>query len=177
MILLLYTSKNTFLELGIFDWIRNKETKTEFEKTFADLNRMSSLVPSAGKTFDLLKSLNSETTESQTDSLISELNKIQYASNTNSTFYFYFPIVTHILYFKPECEKDILEYLIGPNFANGTTNTEEMISLIQGAMKYKLSENKEYLTKESQNWIMNTLPKLENEVERELQKCWKGLNE
>ena len=64
MILLLYTSKNTFLELGIFDWIRNKETKTEFEKTFADLNRMSSIVPSGGKTFDLLKSLNSETTES-----------------------------------------------------------------------------------------------------------------
>ncbi|WP_091409389.1 hypothetical protein [Aquimarina amphilecti] len=163
--------------MGIFDWIKNKETKTEFEKTFADLSRMSSIVPSAGKTFDLLKNLNSETTESQTDYLISEFNKIQYASKTNSTFYFYFPIVTHILYFKPEYEKDILRYLIGPNFANGTTNTEEMISLIQGAMKYKLSEKKEYLTKESQNWIMNILPKLENEVEHEIQKCWKELNE
>lgn len=163
--------------MGLFNWIKNKETKTEFEKAFADLNRMSSIVPSAGKAFDLLKRLNSETTESQADSLISEFNKIQYASNTNSTFYFYFPIVTHILYFKPEYEKNILGYLIGPNFANGTTNTEEMIPLIQGAMKYKLSENKGYLTKESQDWIINILPQLENEVEREIQKCWKELNE
>ena len=44
-------------------------------------------------------------------------------------------------------------------------------------MEFKLSENKNYLTQESQNWILNEFPKMEEEVEREVQKCWKELNE
>ena len=138
---------------------------------------MGEIVPSAKKTYELLKELNFKTTESQAEFLISEFNKIKYASNTNSYFYFYFPIVTYILYYKPKFEKEILKYLIGPNFANGDTEMKNLIPLIQGAMEYELSENKEYLTKESKEWIMNEFPKMENEVEREVQKCWKELNE
>jgi hypothetical protein len=163
--------------LKIFDWIKNKGSKTDFEKAFADLKRMGEIVPSAKKTYELLKQLNFETTKSQSELLISEFNKIQYASNTNSYFYFYFPIVTHILYYKPKYEKDILGYLIGPNFANGDTETKNLIPLIKSSMDFKLSENKSYLTTESEKWIINELPKMESEVEREVQKCWKELNE
>ena len=44
-------------------------------------------------------------------------------------------------------------------------------------MEFKLTENKNYLTKESKSWILNELPKMEKEVEREVQKCWKEQNE
>lgn len=163
--------------MGILNWIKNKEIKSEFEKTFSDLKRMGEIKPSAKKTYELLAELNFDTSDSQSELLISEFNDIQYQSNTNSFFYFYFPIVTHILYYKPKYEKEILGYLIGPNFANGDTETKDLIPLIKSAMEFKLSENKNYLTQESQNWILNEFPKMEEEVEREVQKCWKELNE
>ena len=163
--------------MGIISWIKGIKQKTEFDKAFAYLNNIASIKPNASKVFDLLKELNFDTSDLQLDNLLAELKKIKYASNTNDVYYFYFPIVTHILFYKPKYEKDILDYLIEPNFANGTTETIEMISLIQGAMKFKLSESKNYLTKESQKWIMIELPKMENEVEREIQKCWKELDE
>ncbi|WP_299892394.1 hypothetical protein [uncultured Lacinutrix sp.] len=163
--------------MGILNWIKNKEIKSEFEKTFSDLKRMGEIKPSATRTYELLAELDFNTSESQSELLISEFNKIQYQSNTNSFFYFYFPIVTHILHYQPKYENEILGYLIGPNFANGDTETKALIPLIKSAMEFKLSENKNYLTQESQNWILNELPKLEEEVEREVQKCWKELNE
>lgn len=138
---------------------------------------MGKIKPSAKRTYELLRELNFDTSDSQSELLISEFNKIQYQSNTNSFFYFYFPIVTHILHYKPKYEKDILEYLIRPNFANGDTEMKDLIPLIKSAMELKLTENKNYLTKESKSWIQNELPKLEKEVEREVEKCWKELNE
>lgn len=131
----------------------------------------------AKNAFELLKKLNTETTNPESDILISEIDKIQYQSNTNSYFYFYFPIVSHVLYNKPQYEKDILKYLIGPNFANGTSEVDEMIAMIKGAMNFKLQENKLYLTKESQFWVLNELPKLEKEIQREIDVCWKELDE
>lgn len=163
--------------MRILDWIKNREVKTEFEKAFSDLKRMGEIKLSAKRTYELLRELDFETSDSQSELLISEFNKIQYQSNTNSLFYFYFPIVTHILHYKPKYEKNILGYLIGPNFANGDTETKDLIPLIKSAMEFKLSENKNYLTRESKDWILNELPKMEKEVEREVQKCWKELNE
>lgn len=155
----------------------NNSSNSQFEKAFSNLKKMGNIVPSAEKTYNLLKELELQSTDLQSDILISELNKIQYASNTNSFFYFYLPIVSHILYYKPEYEKDILKYLIGPNFANGTSEVNEMIPLIIGAMNFKLNENKYYLTKESQSWVINELPKLEKQIQREISICWKELNE
>ncbi|KIC02238.1 hypothetical protein OA88_09515 [Flavobacterium sp. JRM] len=161
--------------MNAFNWINNQNS--EFEKAFSYLKKMGNLTPSAEKTFELLKELNSETPDLQSDVLISEFNKIQYHSNTYSYFYFYFPIVTHILYYKPKYEKDILKYLVGPNFANGTSEVHEMISMITETMKFKLNEDKYYLTRESQFWVTNELPKLEKQVQREIDICWKELDE
>ena len=162
----------------MFDKIFNKKDNTsEIEKTFLDLKRMGEIVPSAKRTYEILEALNFETNEEDTEELLTELNKIQYGSNTINFFYFYFPIVTHILYYKPDYEKEILKYLIGSNFANGTTETSEMISLVIEAMNFKLKENANYLTKESKEWIINELPKLEEQVEREIKVCWKELDE
>jgi hypothetical protein len=163
--------------LRILNWIKSRKIKSEFEKTFSDLKRMGEIEPSAKKTYEFLRELDFDTSDSQSELLISEFNKIQYQSNTNSFFYFYFPIVTHILHYKPKYEKDILGYLIGPNFANGDSETKDLIPLIKSAMEFKLSENKNYLTEESKDWVLNQLPKMEKEVEREVQKCWKELNE
>ena len=44
-------------------------------------------------------------------------------------------------------------------------------------MNYKLRENPKYLTQESQFWIKNILPKMKNEVKREIKLYWKELNE
>ena len=164
--------------MEIFDNIFNKKDNTsEFEKVFSDLKRMGEIVPSAKRTYELLKRLNFDTNEKDSEELLIEFNKIQYTSNTNSFFYFYFPIVTHILYYKPHYEIAILKYLIGPNFANGTTETSGMIPLIIEAMNFKLKENTNYLTKESKEWIINELPKLDGQIEREIQVCWKELDE
>lgn len=91
--------------MKIFDWIKNKGNKTDFEKAYVELKKMGEIIPSTKMTYELLKQLNFETTKSQSELLISEFNKIQYESNTNSFFYFYFPIVTHILYYKPNTKK------------------------------------------------------------------------
>nr|WP_199000675.1 hypothetical protein [Flavobacterium sp. ASV13] len=152
-------------------------TNSEFNETFSFLERMGNTILCAKVTFELLKELNSETTNAQTDILISETHKIQYQSNTNSYFYFYFPIVSHILYYKPQYEKDLLRYLTGPNFANGTSEIGEMIAMIKGAMEFKLKENEFYLTPESQFWVVNELPKLENEIQREIDFCRKELEQ
>lgn len=157
--------------------MKTKITNSIFEETFSSLKRIGERFPGAKTTFELLKELNPETTTSQSDILISEVHKIQYQSNTNSYFYFYFPVVSHILYYKPEYEKDLLKYLIGPNFANGTSAVDEMIDVIKGAMLFKLKENEFYLSKESQLWVENELPKLEKEIQREIDICWKELDE
>jgi len=157
--------------------MKTKITNSEFEETFSSLTRIGERFASAKTTFELLKTFNYETSDLQSDALITELNKIQFSSNTNTVFYFYFPIISHILYYKPEYEKDLLKYLIGPNFANGTSETDEMIAMIKGAMKFKLKENKFYLSKESQFWVENELPKLEKEIRREIDLCWKELEE
>lgn len=154
-----------------------RTTNSEFEKAFSDLKKVGKIIPSAATTFELLKGFNSETTDVQSNILIDELNKIQFPSNTNSVFYFYFPLVSHILYYKPEYEKDLLRYLIGPNFANGTSEIGEMIAMIKGAMEFKLKENEFYLTPESQFWVVNELPKLESEIQREIDFCRKELEE
>lgn len=150
---------------------------TNFEKTFTYLEEVGKILPQSKICFDLLKKLNFQTTDSESDSLITALHKIQYPSNPTDHFYFFFPIVSHILYYKPLYEKEIFKYLIGPNFANGTSEVEEMIDVINGAMKYKLNENQNYLSKESQDWITNELPKLKNEVQREIDICWKELED
>ncbi len=172
----MYKLKKTTVKL--FDNLFNKkDNNSEFEKAFSDLKRMGEIVPSAKRTYVLIGNLNFDSNNEASEELLTEFNKIQYGSNTNSFFYFYFPIVTHILYYKPHFEKEILKYLIGPNFANGTTETSEMIPLIIGAMNFKLKENFNYLTKESKEWIINVLPKLEEQIEREIQVCWKELDE
>lgn len=157
--------------------MKTKVTNSDFEETFSSLKKMKERFPDAKNAFELLKKLNAETTDSQSDILISEFNKIQYQSNTNSYFYFYFPIVSHILFYKPQYEKDILRYLIGPNFANGISEVDEMIDIINGAMEFKLQENKLYLTQESQFWVLNELQKLEKEIQREIDVCRKELEE
>ncbi|UPZ16600.1 hypothetical protein [Flavobacterium humidisoli] len=151
--------------------------QTNFKKTFTYLETVGKILPHSKICFDLLEKLNYQTTDSESDSLITVLHKIQFTSNTNSYFYFYFPLVSHILHYKPQYEKEILKHLIGPNFANGTSAVEEMIEIIHGAMKYKLNENQYYLSKESQDWITSELPKLEKEVQREIDICWKELDD
>jgi hypothetical protein len=152
-------------------------TNSDFDETFSALKTIGNIIPSAKIAFELLKKLNQETTNSESDILVSEVDKIQYQSNTNSYFYFYFPIISHILYYKPQYEKQLLKYLIGPNFANGTSEINEMISVIKGAMRYKLNENELYLTVQSQFWVENELSKLEKEIQREIDICQKELDE
>ncbi|MFH7003151.1 hypothetical protein [Flavobacterium bizetiae] len=163
--------------MKILEWFNKTITYSKFEKTFSYLNKVGKIIPSATTTFELLKEFNSETTDLQSNILIYELDKIQFPSNTNNNFYFYFPIVSHILYYKPEYEKDLLKYLIGPNFANGTSAVDEMIDMIKGAMLFKLKESQFYLTIESQFWVVNELPKLEKEIQREIDICWKELED
>ncbi len=166
----------------MFDWIRNILTKkndfsTEFEKAFSHLNDLMYFGINGKMFYELLSQLDSSSTNEAVDELVNAMKKIKYSSNTNGYFYFYFPIVSHILYYKPELESKLLSLIIGPNFANGESEVLGMITLIQGAMEFTLKENPNYLTTQSQLWVKNTLPKLKNEIKREIEKCWEKINE
>lgn len=155
----------------------NTQPKSEFDKAFEVLLRYEkSGLEGSQKIYDLLKLLSNVNDKEAIDELIMALNKVNYSSNTTDWFYFYFPIVSHILYFVPIKQSEILGYLVGPNFANGIDKTDEMIEIIQGAMKFKLKENPNYLTSEGQHWIVNTLPLLKKEVKREIDRCIEELN-
>jgi hypothetical protein len=153
------------------------ENQAAFENAFADLKSLAGKLPGAENTYQLLKILNFNTSEEDAEKLVTELNRVQYASNTTRFFFFYFPIVSHILYYKPELEKVLLKFIVGPKFADGITETDEMIAILVRTINLKLEESNTYLTKEGKVWMINELPKLEREVEREIQICWKELND
>ncbi len=159
----------------MIDWIINaiwKKKPSAFESTFGYLKRhgIYSRNDTATSAYDLLKDLNPESTQAHVDELIGSLNGIRYASNTNGYFHFFFPIVSHILFYRNDREADIIGHLTGPNFANGISDVQEMIEMIQGAMDFKLKENPFYLSKEGQLWVKNLLPEMREEIGREIEK-------
>lgn len=145
--------------------------------TFATLKRLGETNPHAQRTFDLLMSLDSRTPDSRVDLLVSELRSIGFHSNTNTVFEFYFPLVAHILYYKPKREKDLLSYIVGPSFANGITEAKESMAFMKRAMDYQLSLNEHFLTPEGQKWVNKQLPKMRAEFKREVQLCLKELED
>lgn len=58
---------------------KRKKGKIDFEETFDDLIRMGLTVKSASRTYKLLKNLDSQTPKTVSDTLIFELNKINYS--------------------------------------------------------------------------------------------------
>ncbi len=72
---------------------------------FLDLKQMGDGVPCAKKTYNLLNFLNLNSVNSEIEEFITELSNIQFGLSTNSFFYSCFPIVSHILYYKPQFEK------------------------------------------------------------------------
>lgn len=128
---------------------------------------------------DLLSKLSKRSSEEFTKRLLSELQNLRIASNTNSVFFFYSPFVSHILYYKPTYASDLLHHLVGPIFANGNGDEQsmDMIRKIQNSMDYKLKENPNFLTKEGQYWVEHILPTLDQEIQKEIDICVKELEE
>lgn len=160
----------------MFNWIKqmSKKKKPEsssFESTFAKLKDLADRdTQGAKRSYALLQSLDKTTDAKE---LIEEIRKIRFASNVNSVFYFYMPIIAHILYYQPAYAQDILRYLVGPIFAggDGETTTEELIQTIQESVEYKSAQKPDFITKEGQLWATNELPNLSLEIEKELEIC------
>lgn len=127
--------------------------------------------PNCKLIYNWIINLDHNTSETISNQMIEEINQISYASNTNGYFYFFFPIVSHVVYYIPSAEEALLHLLIGPNYADGEDKVQGMTSVIQGAMNFKLESNSNYLSKEGQNWVTNFLPELKNEIKREIEKC------
>lgn len=158
----------------------NSSRQSDFEISFSYLKDLpGSTGEQAQKVYDLLKQLSQDSTQAESDAFISEFQKLRIASNTNTVFFFYFPIVSHILYFKSTYAEDLLHYLVGPIFANGDGDEEstEMIRKIQRSMDFKLKENPKFLTKEGQLWVQTVLPSMEKEIQREIDICKKELED
>jgi len=168
----------------MINWIKSKiysEEKfmdSEFEKTFSALLDLakSNRDAAAEHSYRLIQSLNFDTSQEDSDTLAEEINKIRYASNTTGFFIFFFPIVAHVLYFKPKLESKILFQIIGPNFANGVDDPLKMIKLMQSAMNNMLAKNKNYMSDEAAKWVLESLPNMKNEIKREIEKCQLPLN-
>ena len=164
------------LILKIIDWLFRKKQMTDIDKTFGGLLRWKHEKDRC-LLFEQLKALNENTTLAESELLIANLKAVQFSSNTNSVFEFNFPKVCHILYFKPEYENQILSLIVGPSFANAIIETNEMIAFFQSVMTHCLAQNKYFLTPEGQSWIVNELPNMEIQIEREIQSCWKELED
>ena len=129
------------------------------------------------QTYFLLKQLNHDSDRALTDALIGQVNALGFHSNTTDVYYFYFPIVSHILYYKPGCAPELLHYLVGPNFANGAASADEVMALIEGSMHRKIAENPFYLSEESKKWVTQVLPGMRAAVEREVEQCRRALED
>lgn len=152
----------------------------DFELTFSYFTKFNGEVGQQAQVVSqLLSKLSKNSSEEFTKRLLGELGKLRIASNTNSVFFFYFPIVSHILYFKPECGGTLLHHLVGPIFANGDGDEEtpDMIRKIQNSMNFKLKENPNFLTKEGQLWVKDILPTMVDDIQNEIDVCKKELDE
>ena len=150
-----------------------------FDKTFGNLRglREGNMNDSGRQTYSLLKQLNRDSDRALTDALIGQVNALGFHSNTTDVYYFYFPIVSHILYYKPEYAPELLHYLVGPNFANGAASADEVMALIEGSMHRKIAENPFYLSEESKKWVTQVLPGMRAAVEREVEQCRRALED
>lgn len=168
---------------ALLQWIRIllfgfRRPMPAFEATFSYLEKFQLYSPGQPRqTYALLRRLDHDSPDELVEALLQEVSRLQIASNTNEVFYFYFPIVSHILFYKPEREKALLHLLVGPSFANGTSEADAVIKVMQGAMTYVLQENPYYLTPEGQHWITFTLPRMRDAVRREIDRCWAELEE
>lgn len=120
----------------------------------------------ARKTSELLEQLHATSSDAETEILLTELHRIQYRSNAMSVFQFYLPLVSHLLYYKPACENEVLKYLIGPLFALGVSETDDFITVIQSEAK-----NTDHLSPESRSWVNHALPGLKEAIGREIEIC------
>lgn len=123
----------------------------------------------------LLQQLDDNTSPEDVSEMMELIRRIGYASNTNGYFYFFLPIVSHVLYFRPALESDLLEQIVGPVFANGASEAREIMTRIAGGTKFMLKENKFAVTPEGQFWVKYMLPEMQSSVEREIARCWKDL--
>ena len=153
-------------------------TESDFELVFSHLRDLAERdFDGAKRTYELLRNLNSESAENETEELIHEFKRVRFASNANSVFHFYFPIISHLLFHKLAYEKEVLGRIIGPIFAMEQPDAEGMIKVVQGSMKYQMKENPHYLTKEGQSWVINQLPEMKVAVQREIDILWEELGE
>ncbi|NNE16132.1 MAG: hypothetical protein HKN51_14195 [Saprospiraceae bacterium] len=167
----------------MINWIKSlfqieTEATVNPKRTFKALKNLHYIdQPDLNKIYESLLNLNKDTAQPECENLVKGINEIRYASNTNGYFYFFFPLVSHVLYFKPHYESKLLHHLVGPNFANGEKNVQGMIDVIKGAMKYKLDLDSNYLTIEGQSWVKEDLHKMKEQIMREIDFCQNELNE
>lgn len=159
-----------------FSWIFRRQTT--FEKTFSGLNYVAKYGRDANaqKTYELLQTLRAESPTELTHELAAAFLNIRYSSNTDGVFRFALPIVSHILYFKPEMTPQLLKSIVGPVFANGETSVDGLIRYVQNAMEYQLQQHPNFLTPESQHWIKHTLPDLRAAIQQAIDDCWQEIN-
>ena len=152
--------------------------QTAFEKTFSGLSYVAKYGrdASALKTYELLKTLHAGSPTELTHELTAAFLNIRYSSNTDGVFRFNLPIVSHILYFKPEMTSQLLKSIVGPVFANGETSVDGLIRYVQNAMEYQLQQHPNFLTPESQHWIKHTLPDLRASIQQAVDDCRKEVN-
>lgn len=153
-------------------WFKTKDGRSDFAKTFPKYP----FYTADEKAFYLmLENLDQSTSLVDTQLLIDTLNSIPYSSNVSTYYEHFFPIVSHILYFKPEEEEKLLVHLVSPIFSMGHNKPSEIMKEIIGSKDFQLQKNLHFLTKEGMAWVENTLPNLLTSIQREVEKCWKEL--
>ena len=150
----------------------------EIEKTFGYLNKGNPYFKGNDKiVFEELCKLNANSGKESIWILIRKVKELQYHSNCNSVFEFYFPILSHIFYFDPESVDELLYLLVGLIFAFGMDDEFEIVQQIRKNMVSHLKANPFYLTKNGKDWVGNILPIQEDKIKIEIKRCIKELNE
>lgn len=162
--------------MKLWDKIFGIKESGDFTRTFKNLKAVGKRDNNAEQTYKILQKLDFETPNREIEELVNSVNQIHYPTNTNGYFEFFFPIISHILYYKPHTISKIINQIVGPNFANGISDSKTMIETIQSAMNIYSKDNKYYVTKEGKEWTENELDKYEKEITQEINKCQQELD-
>jgi len=113
----------------------------------------------------------------ESENIIREIGKINYASNVNSVMWFYFPIVSHVLYFMPNLADRLLHYIIEPIFANGDRNPSSVVAMLKSTLQHKESTIGNYMSIFGRSYVFGLCELDFDVIEQALNYCWLQLDD
>lgn len=114
----------------------------------------------SSKLQNILKVIKKEPFRYSDDEIITNVDKFLPSYNCEGAALGYFSIISHLCYYRPDLEKQLMKIAIKPLYYLGITDAENEIKWVQSYINKKSIFNKNYLyytSRQGRMWIMNEL--------------------